>query len=65
MTATLTRIPALTRTQLLAGSFALGRSDAQSALAPLYTYPADIDLYASDDAVAAYIDGYESVSNPV
>lgn len=65
MTTTLTRTSALTRSQVLARNFALGRSDAQVARKPLYTYPADIDLYAHDDAVAAYIDGYESVSNPV
>jgi hypothetical protein len=55
----------LTHTHAQVDGFRLGRDDALVARAPLYTYPADIDLYARDEFVAAYVDGYESVSNPV
>lgn len=55
----------LVRTAAAVEGFVHGKSDALAGKAPLYTYPADLDLYAHDDAVAGYIDGYESVSDPV
>lgn len=55
----------LLHTQAQVDGFAQGKQDALAEHAPLYTYPADLDLYAHDDYVAGYVDGYESVSNPV
>jgi len=55
----------LLHTQAQVDGFVQGKADALAAKAPLYTYPADLDLYAHDDYVAGYVDGYESVSDPV
>ena len=54
----------LVRTQTQVQGYADGKADALALVPPTYTYPADIDLYAHDDYVAGYVDGYESVSNP-
>lgn len=45
--------------------FAHGKGDAEAGRAPLFTYLSDLDLYARSDYIAGYVDGYESVSNPV
>lgn len=55
----------LTHTREQVDAFRLGKADALAAHAPRYTYLADLDLYARSDIVAAYVDGYESVANPV
>lgn len=39
----------------------MGVEDAQNGAAPLFTYPADLPLYAHFEFVSAYVDGYESV----
>lgn len=45
-------------------AYAEGKSDALAGKAPLFTYLADLDLYARYDSVSGYVDGYESVANP-
>lgn len=55
----------LVRTAAAVEGFVHGKSDALALVPPTYTYPKDIDLYAHDDYVAGYVDGYESVSDPV
>jgi hypothetical protein len=37
-----------------------GVADAEAGSTPLFTYPADLALYARYDYVSAYVDGYES-----
>lgn len=41
-----------------------GVADAEAGSDPLFTYPADLALYARYNYVSAYIDAYESVTAP-
>lgn len=55
----------LVHTREQVDAFKLGRDDALNGRAPRYTYLADLDLYARSDIVSGYVDGFESVTDPV
>ncbi len=38
-----------------------GVADAEAGAPPVFSYPADLALYARYNYVSAYVDGYESV----